>query len=231
MSQALPLVGYPDLESQVKAMEEDGYAYLPKVIEGEQLTELRAAMDRLTAVPESFDRHGTPENGNGFLNKHINNAFNRDTVFLQYLDLSPVIELAEAVHGEDCHVIGMTAWVTGPGRPDQGLHIDWLPIPLPADLFSKTHVLRCQFSSQRRTTIWMTSMKTSVQQNYSQTFRVAIFPDGDPTARQNGKGHQKRVFSATPVMWCFSEAKSGTAAQRTVVTRPVISYKCTTRSG
>ena len=120
MSQALPLVAYPDLESQVRAMEEDGYAYLPKVIEGAQLAELRDAMDRLTAIPESFDRHGTPENGNGFLNKHINNAFNRDPVFLQYLDMSPVIELTEAVHGEDCHVIGMTAWVTGPGRPDQG---------------------------------------------------------------------------------------------------------------
>jgi len=26
MSQALPLVAYPDLEGQVKAMEEDGYA-------------------------------------------------------------------------------------------------------------------------------------------------------------------------------------------------------------
>lgn len=140
MSQALPLVAYSDLEGQVKAMEEDGYAYLPKVIEGEQLAELRAAMDRLTAISASFDRHGTPENGNGFLNKHINNAFNRDPVFLQYLDLSPVIELAEAVHGEDCHVIGMTAWVTGPGRPDQGLHADWLPIPLPADLLEDPRV-------------------------------------------------------------------------------------------
>ena len=54
MSQALPLVAYPDLEGRVKAMEEDGYAYLPKVIEGEQLVELRDAMDRLTAIPESF---------------------------------------------------------------------------------------------------------------------------------------------------------------------------------
>ena len=41
MSQALPLVAYPDLENQVKAMEEDGYAYLPKVIDEAQLAELR----------------------------------------------------------------------------------------------------------------------------------------------------------------------------------------------
>jgi len=140
MSQTLPLVAYPDLEGQVKAMEEDGYAYLPKVIDDVQLVELRTAMERLTAIPESFDRHTVAEPGNGFLNKHINNAFNRDPVFLQYLDKSPVIELAEAVHGPDCHVIGMTVWLTGPGRPDQGLHTDWLPILLPADVLADPRV-------------------------------------------------------------------------------------------
>ncbi len=140
MSEALPLVPYPDLESRVQAMEADGYAYLPKVIAGEELRALRTAMDTLTAIPESFDKHSQPENGSGFLNKHINNAFNRDPIFLSYLDRSPVIELAEAVHGADCHVIGMTAWMTGPGRPDQGLHTDWLPIPLPADLLADPRV-------------------------------------------------------------------------------------------
>ena len=30
--------------------------------------------------------------------------------------------------GKDCHLIGMTSWVTGPGRTDQGLHNDYLPI-------------------------------------------------------------------------------------------------------
>ena len=49
-------------------------------------------------------------------------------LFLKYLDRSDVIDLAEAIHGEDCHIIGMTAWVTGPGRPDQQYHCDWLPI-------------------------------------------------------------------------------------------------------
>ncbi|MXZ02061.1 hypothetical protein F4Y93_15990, partial [Candidatus Poribacteria bacterium] len=72
MDQALPLVAYPDLENRVKAMEEDGYAYLPKVIDTGELAELRAAMDRLTAIPESFDRHSVAENGSGFLYKHIN---------------------------------------------------------------------------------------------------------------------------------------------------------------
>ena len=197
MSQALPLVAHSDLENQVKAMEEDGYAYLPKVIEGAQLTELRAAMDNLTAFSESFDRHGTPENGNGFLNKHINNAFNRDPVFLQYLDMSPVIELAEAIHGEDCHVIGMTAWVTGPGRPDQGLHTDWLCLSHFPRIFWKIHASRCRFSFQRRTTISMTSMKILVRRSL---FREVISLDGDLMARRHGKVLKKKVSSVILVM-------------------------------
>lgn len=139
MADVLPLVAYPDLESRVKAIEEDGFVYFPGVLNAEEVAELRDAMDRLTQRPESFDRHNTPENG-GFLNKHINNAFNRDTVFLQYLDKPEIIELGEAIHGDDCHVIGMTAWTTGPGRPDQNLHTDWLPISLPADVLEDPRV-------------------------------------------------------------------------------------------
>ena len=37
MAKALPLIAYPDLESRVKALENDGYVYLPKVINGEEL--------------------------------------------------------------------------------------------------------------------------------------------------------------------------------------------------
>ena len=32
------------------------------------------------------------------------------------------------------------SWITGPGRPDQGLHTDWLPISLPADVRSDPRV-------------------------------------------------------------------------------------------
>jgi hypothetical protein len=139
MAKALSLVAQPDLESQVRAMETDGYAYLPAVINAAEVVELRACMDELTAIAESFDRHRTPEDG-GFLNKSINNVFNRDPLFLQYLDQPGVIELAEAVHSSDCHVIGMTAWLTGPGRPDQRLHTDWLPLTLPEDLLADPRV-------------------------------------------------------------------------------------------
>ena len=50
------------------------------------------------------------------------------------------LRIAEGVHGSDCHVIGMTAWVTGPGRPDQTLHTDWKPVSLPDDITADPRV-------------------------------------------------------------------------------------------
>ena len=48
--------------------------------------------------------------------------------------------MAENVHGDDCHIIGMTAWMTGPGRPDQTLYRDWLPIRFPEDVAADSRV-------------------------------------------------------------------------------------------
>lgn len=137
MSNALSLVAYPTLARQVQAMEEDGFAFLPGLLNAAEIAELRAAMDRLVAIPASFDRHDT---SGGFLNKSINNAFNRDPLFLSYVDRPGVVEIAEAIHGNDCHIIGMTAWLTGPGRPDQQLHADWQPLTLPAEVMSNPAV-------------------------------------------------------------------------------------------
>ena len=112
--EALSLVAQPDLPSQVRAVEDDGYVYLPAVLDAEQTAALRAHMDRLQPNPDSFDR-GLHLERDGFINRHINNAFNRDPHFVQFLDYAGVIEIAEALHGANCHVIGMTAWMTGPG--------------------------------------------------------------------------------------------------------------------
>ncbi len=140
MAKELSLVAYNDLESQVEALERDGYVYFPNVLNKDEITILRETMDRLETISECYDKHQTPDNGGGFLNKIINNSFNRDPLYLQFLDKSPIIEVAEATHGGDCHCIGMQSWITGPGRPDQGLHTDWLPIRLPTDVRSDQRV-------------------------------------------------------------------------------------------
>ncbi|MYK16735.1 phytanoyl-CoA dioxygenase family protein, partial [Candidatus Poribacteria bacterium] len=115
MAKELSLVAYNDLESQVEALERDGYVYFPNVLDTNEIAELRATMDQLPAIPASHDRDETLENGDAFLHKLISNAFNRDPLYLQFLDRSPVFEVAEAAHGEDCHCIGMHSWLTGPG--------------------------------------------------------------------------------------------------------------------
>ena len=121
MAKALSLVAHNDLESQVEALERDGYVYFPSVLDTDEIAELRATMDRLEAIPESHDRDEIPQNGDGFLHKLISNSFNRDPLYLQFLDKSPVIEVAEAAHGEDCHCIGMHSWLTGPGTARSGI--------------------------------------------------------------------------------------------------------------
>lgn len=139
MAEPLPLVAYDTLEDQVAALYRDGYVYLPNVLNAEEIAQLREQMDILEPRPESFDKNLQPED-HGYLNKVINNAFNRHPLFLRFLDYAGVIEIAEATHGEDCHCMGMTAWMTGPGRPDQKLHTDWLPLSLPADVLADPRV-------------------------------------------------------------------------------------------
>ena len=146
MVKALPLIAQPDLESRIRTLEDDGYAYFPGVIDAGEVAELRDVMDKLEPAPEGFDRSGVRDGL--YFEKHVKNCFNRDPLFLQYLDKPPVFDVAEAVMGHkdirgrttECHVIGMTAWVTGPGRPDQTLHIDWQPITLPEDVASDPRV-------------------------------------------------------------------------------------------
>jgi ectoine hydroxylase-related dioxygenase (phytanoyl-CoA dioxygenase family) len=82
MAKELSLVAYNDLESQVEALERDGYVYFPSVLDADEIAELRATMDRLEAIPECLDTHQSPQNGGKFLNKIINNSFNRDPLYL-----------------------------------------------------------------------------------------------------------------------------------------------------
>lgn len=139
MAIPLPLIAFDTLADQTEALYRDGYAYLPNVLTPQRVAKLRDHMDALMPIPESFDKNGLPEDL-GYVNKHINNAFNRHPHFLQFLDCPGIIEIAEAIHGSDCHCIGMTAWLTGPGRPDQKLHTDWLPLSLPEDILADTRV-------------------------------------------------------------------------------------------
>ena len=60
---------------------------------------------------------------------------------LAMLDAEPCCSVAEATLGPDCHLIQQKAWSTGPGRPGQHLHLDFLPLFVPQHF--KPRRVRC----------------------------------------------------------------------------------------
>ena len=139
MIEPLRLISQPDLLGRLRAIKEEGFAYLPGMLDEAQVSTVRRRINALNPIEASFDKYLT-EAANGRKEISINNVFNRDKYFLQFLDYPGVIDLAEALHGKDCHIIGMTAWVTGPGRPEQLLHVDWQPLSLPEDVMTDSRV-------------------------------------------------------------------------------------------
>lgn len=108
----------------LQAMHQQGFALLPQVLDAAQIAELRTAIDALQ--PQHWDYTGLVD--------HYKCVFNRDPLWLPYLDLPGVIELAEAALGADCHVIGQTAWRCHPGFIGAELHLDYLAMQLPSSL-------------------------------------------------------------------------------------------------
>ena len=127
MQEALTLTAYETVPELAAALERDGFVYMPGVVDADEIAELRRRMDALDLDPAAFDWRTTYD-------KHIKVIFNRDPYFLPLIDREPVVSVAEAVMGEDCHIIGETSWTTGPSRPDQRLHIDYLALEVPEHL-------------------------------------------------------------------------------------------------
>ena len=116
-----------DITHQLNALHEQGFALLPDVLDAEQVAAVRAAIDRLQPIHWDYQ---------GLVDDHYKCVFNRDPFWLAYLDLPGVIELAEAALGEDCHIIGQTAWRSHPGFVGAELHVDHLVMELPEALLA-----------------------------------------------------------------------------------------------
>lgn len=112
--------------SRLQALHQDGFVVLPGVLDSAKISALRHAIDGLK--PEHWDYSG--------LLDHYKCVFNRDPFWLPFLDLDGVIELAEAALGEDCHIIGQTAWRCHPGFIGAQLHLDYLVMELPRSLLA-----------------------------------------------------------------------------------------------
>ena len=228
MAKALSLVAYNDLESRVEALERDGYVYFPNVLDAEEVAELRATMDRLETIPECLDRHQTPENGDTFLNKIINNSFNRDPLYLQFLDKSPIIEVAEATHGEELslHRYAIVDNRPGPsgirGYTRTGCRSPYRQTCVPI------HASKFQSSSPLPITISTICMRRWDRRS---SCREATSLDALQMGQPSGTDAEKRVSFAMRGTWCFSAVKSGIGVLPTRVMKPVTSCRSTMPSG
>lgn len=106
------------------ALHEDGFVLLPGLLDAAQVVEVRGLIDDLR--PIHWDYEGLVD--------HYKCVFNRSPRWLPYLDPPGLIEVAEAALGEDCHVIGQTAWRCHPGFIGSDMHQDYLPLRLPEAL-------------------------------------------------------------------------------------------------
>jgi ectoine hydroxylase-related dioxygenase (phytanoyl-CoA dioxygenase family) len=110
-----------DLEGMTNALHEDGFALIPGVLSSEEVQAAKDAIDRLK--PFGYDHVAATE--------HYKCVFNRDQLFLNYIDRPGVVDLAEATMGDQCHIIGMTAWKSHPGHNGWQPHTDHTLVTVP----------------------------------------------------------------------------------------------------
>jgi ectoine hydroxylase-related dioxygenase (phytanoyl-CoA dioxygenase family) len=115
-------VALDDREGQVRAMDEDGFVLVPGALSPDEVAATRAALDRL----QHFGLDAKWNNGGKW---HFKCVFNRERLWLNRSDQAGIIELAEKLMGDQCHLIGMSAWKTFPGGDQPYLHVDklWAP--------------------------------------------------------------------------------------------------------
>ncbi len=137
---------FSGVQALAEAIRRDGFAYLPAALDAAEVAETRAHIDALEPNPRANDRRGTRSDGIGVrgghesYEAHTKVCFNQDAYFLQFLDRAPAADVADAVMGADCHIVGQSGWVNGPGRGDQRLHVDYQPLEMPEDVMADARV-------------------------------------------------------------------------------------------
>jgi hypothetical protein len=114
---------HDDIEGMTDALHEDGFALIPGVLNADDVATTRAAIDRLE--PFYWDSKGKTD--------HFKCVFNRDKWFLDLLDRDPLIGLAESTMGDQCHIIGQSAWRSYPGHDGWSPHTDRVFVEMPEE--------------------------------------------------------------------------------------------------
>lgn len=113
-----------DVEGMTRALHEDGFALIPGVMTKNEVETARAKLDELK--PFGWDAQGATD--------HYKCVFNRDPYWLQFLDMPGVIDLAESTMGQECHIIGQSAWRSHPDHNGWSPHTDRVFVEMPEDM-------------------------------------------------------------------------------------------------
>ena len=113
--------------SIIEQLYTDGYAHLGPVLEAEEVAALRDALERKAADPRILnDPEGDHIRGFSYLR-----MFEYDNAFRDLIVREPFASLAEAILGDDCHLMSQNALIYESGIGG-GWHVDdLLHFPLP----------------------------------------------------------------------------------------------------
>ena len=162
-----------DTAGMTEAVYEEGFALIPGVLNAEEVADLRAALDRLQ--PFGFDRMG--------INEHYKCVFNRDRSFFSLTDRPGVVDLADSLMGDQCHIIGQSAWRSHPGHNGVGIHTDEVFVPVPESVFDlpgyrlPVHICTAHY--------YLNDIPTEA---YCPTF---VIPGSHKSGRSPGKGEKE----------------------------------------
>lgn len=111
----------------VEQLYTDGYVHLGPVLEDAEVAALRGALERKASDPRILaDEDGDHARGISYMR-----MFEYDNAFRDLIVREPFASLAEAVLGDDCHVMAQNALIYQPGMGG-GWHVDdLLHYPLP----------------------------------------------------------------------------------------------------
>jgi hypothetical protein len=121
----------PDQVAEMgEAIHEDGFALIPGVLNPDEIEAACRKIDKLE--PFGFDSRGATD--------HYKCVFNRDPFWLPFIDKPGIIDLAEATMGDQCHIIGQTAWRSHPGHNGWSPHTDRVFFELPEDVAQRVRI-------------------------------------------------------------------------------------------
>ena len=117
------------VEAVVEEFNREGWIHLPDVLDPEEVSALRAGIKRLSEDPTAAQTHNA-DSETVYLR-----LFERERIFRDMLVREPMIGLAEALIGPNCHLIADGAVFNPPGKAIDSWHVDdGVYFPLPAEI-------------------------------------------------------------------------------------------------